>query len=73
MRLDTNRNLPMAIEFQAAPKGDTGESGDFLSGYFAFMDQIGVPQEAFLTFVLVIFFLLAAFFFRTDSFGSGRR
>ena len=63
----------MAIEFQAVPDAQTGGSGDILAQYFAFMEQIGVPQEAFLTFILVMLFLLAVYFFRADSFGSGRR
>ncbi len=63
----------MAIEFQVAPGISPKGSGDFIDQYFAFMASIGIPQEAFLTFVLVALFLLAAFFFRSDSFGSGRR
>ena len=63
----------MAIDFQPAPEVGKSVSDDLLSQYLSFMDGIGIPQEAFLTFVLVVLFLLAAFFFRTDSFSSGRR
>ena len=63
----------MAIEFQSAPDAGSSVSDNLLSQYFAFMEDIGIPQEAFLTFVLVILFLLAAFFFRADSFSSRRR
>ena len=63
----------MAIEFRVAPGINPKGSGDFYQEYFSFMEQLGIPQEAFLTFILVVLFLLAVFFFRSDSFGSGRR
>jgi hypothetical protein len=63
----------MAIAFQTAPGGQSGGPVDLLTQYFIFMEKLGIPREAFLTFVLVLIFLLAAFFFRTNSFGSGRR
>jgi hypothetical protein len=63
----------MAIDFHQAPGVSTAKNTDVFQPAFAFLEKHGIPQETALAFGLILLFLLAVFFFRPGSFGSGGR